>query len=192
MMTPLMLFLLFIKYSALCFGGGYVLIPLLSADLVGGPPRPLSPEAFSRIISIAQVTPGPVFINVATFVGYLQAGFFGSLGATCGAVLLSVPLVILAVKLLHKYETGIVVQGFFRGMRPASFGLILAAAWIFVELSVLGGPVPWRDLSGISKMNVDLSAAGIFIAALILLAKTKINLTLLLMFAAAAGAFLCR
>jgi len=191
-MTPLTLFLLFLKYSALCFGGGYVLIPLLSADLVGAPPRPLSPEAFSRIISISQVTPGPVFINVATFVGFRQAGFFGSLGATCGAVLLSVPLVILAVKLLHKYESGVLVRGFFRGMRPASFGLILAAAWIFFELSVLGGPVPWSDPVRISGLKVDWAAAGIFAASLVLLGKTKINLTLLLIFAAVAGAFLCR
>jgi len=191
-MTPLTLFLLFVKYSALCFGGGYVLIPLLNADLVGGPPRPLSPEGFSRIISISQVTPGPVFINVATFVGYQQAGVPGSFGATCGAVLLSAPLVILAVKLLRKYESGVVVQGFFRGMRPASFGLILAAAWIFFELSVLGGQVPWHDPAGTAKMNVSFAAAGIFAAALVLLAKTKINLTLLLILAAAAGAFLCR
>ena len=191
-MTPLSLFLLFVKYSALCFGGGYVLIPLLSADLVGAPPRPLSPEAFSRIISISQVTPGPVFINVATFVGFQQAGFFGSLGATCGAVLLSAPLVILAVKLLHKYESGVLVRGFFRGMRPASFGLILAAAWIFFELSVLGGPVPWGDLARVSGLRGDWAAAGIFAAALVLLGKTKINLTLLLILAAVAGAFLCR
>ena len=191
-MTPLTLFLLFLKYSALCFGGGYVLIPLLSADLVGAPPRPLSPELFSRIISISQVTPGPVFINVATFVGFQQAGFFGSLGATCGAVLLSAPLVILAVKLLRKYESGVLVRGFFRGMRPASFGLILAAAWIFFELSVLGSPVPWFEPARISELKIDFAAAGIFAAALILLGKTKINLTLLLIFAAVAGAFLCR
>ncbi|MBQ7206878.1 MAG: chromate transporter [Lentisphaeria bacterium] len=191
-MTPFSLFLLFVKYSALCFGGGYVLIPLLSADLVGAPPRPLSPELFSRIISVSQVTPGPVFINVATFVGFQQAGFFGSLGATCGAVLLSAPLVILAVKLLRKYESGVLVRGFFRGMRPASFGLILAAAWIFFELSVLGGPVPWFEPARISELKIDFAAAGIFAAALVLLGKTKINLTLLLIAAAVAGAFLCR
>jgi len=191
-MTPVSLFLLFVKYSALCFGGGYVLIPLLSADLVGAPPRPLSPELFSRIISVSQVTPGPVFINVATFVGFQQAGFFGSLGATCGAVLLSAPLVILAVKLLRKYESGVLVRGFFRGMRPASFGLILAAAWIFFELSVLGGPVPWFEPARISELKIDFAAAGIFAAALVLLGKTKINLTLLLIAAAVAGAFLCR
>ena len=191
-MTPFSLFLLFVKYSALCFGGGYVLIPLLSADLVGAPPRPLSPELFSRIISVSQVTPGPVFINVATFVGFQQAGFFGFLGATCGAVLLSAPLVILAVKLLRKYESGVLVRGFFRGMRPASFGLILAAAWIFFELSVLGGPVPWFEPARISELKIDFAAAGIFAAALVLLGKTKINLTLLLIAAAVAGAFLCR
>ena len=80
-MSPLVVFLLFVKYSVLCFGGGYVLIPLLNSDMVGAPPKLLTPELFARYISISQVTPGPVFINVATFVGYLQSGFFGALGA---------------------------------------------------------------------------------------------------------------
>ena len=191
-MSPLVVFLLFVKYSALCFGGGYVLIPLLNADMVGAPPKLLTPELFARYISISQVTPGPVFINVATFVGYLQSGFFGALGATLGAVALSVPLVVLAIKLLRKYESSIWVRGFFRGMRPASFGLILAAAWIFFEMSVLSSKVPWNDFSKIADVRINWACAGIFAAALILLSKTKISLTLLLLLAAAAGAFLCR
>lgn len=190
-MSPVAIFLLFVKYSVLCFGGGYVLIPLLNADLVGEG-KLLSPELFSRIISISQVTPGPVFINVATFVGFIQSGFCGSAGATLGAVILSAPLVMLAVKLLHKYETSIPVQGFFRGMRPASFGLIAAAAWIFFEMSVLSGKVPWGDFAKIMEIKVDFAAAGVFVLALILLYKTKISLTLLLVISAIAGAFLCR
>ena len=191
-MNPLVIFLLFIKYSALCFGGGYVLIPLLNADLVGAPPKLLTPELFARYISIAQVTPGPVFINVATFVGYLQSGFFGALGATLGAVVLSAPLVVLAIKLLRKYESSVWVKGFFRGMRPASFGLILAAAWIFFEMSVLSSKVPWGDLAKIAEIKINWIGLGIFAGAFILLSKTKISLTMLLIIAAAIGAVLCR
>ena len=190
-MSPVAIFLLFVKYSVLCFGGGYVLIPLLNADLVGEG-KLLSPELFSRIISISQVTPGPVFINVATFVGFIQSGFCGSAGATLGAIILSAPLVMLAVKLLHKYETSIPVQGFFRGMRPASFGLIAAAAWIFFELAVLSDQVPWMHLKEILKIKIDYAAACIFVAAMIVLYKTRISLTLLLILAGIAGAFLCR
>lgn len=190
-MNPFLVFLLFIKYSVLCFGGGYVLIPLLNADLVGGPPKLLTPELFARYISIAQVTPGPVFINVATFVGYLQSGFWGALGATLGAVVCSVPLVVLAVKLLRKYEKSVWVRGFFRGMRPASFGLILAAAWIFFEMSVLSEPVQWLNWSKFSEIRVNWTAAVVCVSAFAVLFKTKISLTLLLVLAAAVGAFLC-
>ena len=191
-MNPLMVFLLFVKYSVLCFGGGYVLIPLLNADLVGAPPRLLTPELFARYISIAQVTPGPVFINVATFVGYLQSGFFGALGATLGAVVCSVPLVVLAIKLLRKYEKSVWVRGFFRGMRPASFGLILAAAWIFFEMAVLSEPIQWTDWEKISAVKINWTAACVCAASFVVLFKTKISLTLLLVIAAAVGAFLCR
>ena len=191
-MNPLIIFLLFVKYAALCFGGGYILIPLLNADLVGEPPMLLTPELFARYISIAQVTPGPVFINVATFVGYLQAGFSGALAATLGAIVLSVPLVVLAVKLLKKYEESVWVRGFFRGMRPASFGLILAAAWIFFEMAALSGKVPWLEWDKIADIRINWAAAGIFAAAFVVLHKTKISLTLLLVIAAAVGALVCR
>ena len=191
-MSALYMFFLFMKYSALCFGGGYVLIPLLHADLVGSSPEQITPELFARMISIAQVTPGPVFINVATFVGFRQCGFWGALGATIGAVLLAAPLVVLAIKMLKKYEHSLLVQGFFRGMRPASFGLILAAAWIFFELAVLSDQVPWMHLKEILKIKIDYAAACIFVAAMIVLYKTRISLTLLLILAGIAGAFLCR
>ena len=109
-MNPFVIFLLFIKYSALCFGGGYVLIPLLNADLVGAPPKLLTPELFARYISIAQVTPGPVFINVATFVGYLQSGFFGALGASYFAKhwkLVPLPVIVGVIVLIFSPTMGV-------------------------------------------------------------------------------------
>ena len=190
-MTPVYLFLMFLKYSLLCFGGGYMLIPLLSADLVGPAPRPLTEEMFARIISIAQVTPGPVFINTATFVGFMQAKFLGAALATLGAFVFSVPLVVLAVKLLHRYEKGVVVQGFLRGMKPASFGMILAAAWIFGELSVLSEKVRWFSPECWNTLSVNWGAAAICAAALGVFYFTKAKLTYVLIAAAIAGAFLC-
>ena len=81
----LMLFLHFCKFSVLCFGGGYMLIPLLTEEFVG-PGKVLSESAFGNLVSVAQVTPGPVGLNTATYVGYVNGGFFGSLAASLGLV----------------------------------------------------------------------------------------------------------
>ena len=68
-MTLTALYLTFFKFGLLCFGGGYMLIPLLTSELVGEPPRPLAPQEFADLVSVAQVTPGPIGINTATYVG---------------------------------------------------------------------------------------------------------------------------
>ena len=145
-MTLLEIYWAFFKFGLLCFGGGYMLVPLLSAELVGtGPSDPLTPEAFANLVSIAQVTPGPIGINTATYVGFTQQGILGACLGTLGIVTPAVFLVILAVKLLKRYETSIPVQGFLAGMRPASFGLVLSAAVIFAELSVFRTAIPWGE-----------------------------------------------
>ena len=64
-MTILQLYLVFAKFGLLCFGGGYMLVPLLTAELVG-PGKPLAPKEFSSLVSIAQATPGPIGINTGT------------------------------------------------------------------------------------------------------------------------------
>ena len=124
-MTLLEIYWAFFKFGLLCFGGGYMLVPLLSAELVGtGPSDPLTPEAFANLVSIAQVTPGPIGINTATYVGFTQQGILGACLGTLGIVTPAVFLVILAVKLLKRYETSIPVQGFLGCVR-------LRSGWCF-------------------------------------------------------------
>ena len=121
-MTILQLYLVFAKFGLLCFGGGYMLVPLLTAELVG-PGKPLAPKEFSSLVSIAQATPGPIGINTATYVGFTQHGVIGSILATAGIITPALILVILAIRLLKRYEQSLPVQGFLAGMKPASFGL---------------------------------------------------------------------
>ena len=116
-MTLASLYLVFCKFGLLCFGGGYMLIPLLTSELVGPPPRPLTPQEFADLVSVAQVTPGPIGINTATYVGFTQCGCLGSILATAGIVTPTLFLVILAANLLKRYEHSIPIQGFLRGMR---------------------------------------------------------------------------
>ena len=187
------LYLTFFKFGLLCFGGGYILIPLLQSELVGEG-KPLAPQEFADLVSVAQVTPGPIGINTATYVGFTQQGVPGAVLATLGIVTPTLVLVILAAKLLKRYHSSIPIQGFLRGMRPASLGLIFAAALIFAELSVFSGRIPWLDPARYWEFLRGTRPVALLIAAatLTILMKTKVSFLYLLLASAALGAFLCR
>ncbi|MDD3886768.1 MAG: chromate transporter [Victivallaceae bacterium] len=190
------LYLLFFKFGLLCFGGGYMLVPLLSAELVGPPPAPLTPEMFAHLLSIAQSTPGPIGINTATFVGYTQAGPWGAIIASLGIVSPAVIMMIPALKLMGKYPDCLPVRGFLAGMRPTSLGLIFSAALIFAELSIFSAPLPWREwmlwLAGgdAASTPVVISPVSLLVAAaaFVLMHRTKLKFTWILLMAAACGA----
>lgn len=192
-MTLTGLYLTFFKFGLLCFGGGYILIPLLQSELVGEG-RVLTPQEFADLVSVAQVTPGPIGINTATYVGFTQHGVLGAVLATVGIVTPTLLLVILAAKLLKRYHASIPIQGFLRGMRPASLGLVFAAALIFAEMSVFRGAIPWLKPSEYLAClgGVRIPALLIAAAALVFLLKTKVSFLYLLLVSAALGAFLCR
>ena len=193
-MNVAMLYLTFLKFGLLCFGGGYMLVPFLAADLVGEPPRPLSPETFANLISIAQITPGPVGINTATYVGFLQQGVAGGIAATFGMITPSLILTLLAIRMLRRWEKSAAVRGFLAGMRPASWGFIWAAATIFAGYSIFSAPIPWLEpgklLSG--EVTISLAALAISAGAMALLRHTKLSFLWVLLLCAAAGALFCR
>lgn len=120
------LFSCFFKIGAFAFGGGYAMISIISdAVLAEGW---LAEEEILRFIAVESVIPGPIAVNMATFVGHGQAGILGSIVATLGVVLPSFIIVLLIAALfrnLLKYEG---VRAFLNGMRPALVGLILATA----------------------------------------------------------------
>lgn len=186
------LYFTFFKFGLLCFGGGYILIPLLQSELVVAG-KVLKAQEFADLVSVAQVTPGPIGINTATYVGFTQQGVFGAVLATLGIVTPTLVLVILAAKLLKRYHSSIPVQGFLRGMRPASLGLIFAAALIFAELSVFSQSIPWLDPAGYWECLRGIRIPALLIAAATLgiLLKTKVSFLYLLLVSAVLGAFLC-
>ena len=103
-------------------------------------------------------------------------------------------LVILAIKMLRKYEKSAGVQGFLAGMRPASFGLILSAAVIFSELSIFTGSLPWAEwLHGhLAGVGFRWGALLLAVATVIIMRKTKIPFLWILAGAAVIGGFICR
>ena len=120
----------FIKLGFFSFGGGYVMIPLIQREIIENKGW-LELEEFLDIMAIAEMTPGPLSINFATFVGYKLDGVSGSILATLGVVLPSLLLVLIIAFFLNKYMEKDNIKFFFKGIRPAVLGLILSAA-IFI------------------------------------------------------------
>ena len=191
-MTPFFLYLHFAVYGFLCFGGGYMLIPFITSDLVNG--GYLSQEAFANLSSIAQITPGPIGLNTATYVGFLQSGVTGSLCASLGLVTPAFFMVIAALKLLKRYEETVFIRGFLAGMKPASLGFTCAALLIFAGMSLFTSPLPigsWLKGEWFS-VGIRWWALPIIALAAVLLKKTKIPFPFILIICALCGAFLLK
>ena len=194
----LVLFLQFCKFSVLCFGGGYMLIPLLTEEFVG-PGKVLSESAFGNLVSVAQVTPGPVGLNTATYVGYVNEGFFGALAASLGLIVPTILIGCSAAAGINRWKETFLVKGMLKGTRLAAVALILYAVTIFLGMSVFTQTIPWESLGALFKFErpvlpegFALSPAGILICVVtvVLMLKTKLPTTALLLGAAAAGAIL--
>ena len=120
------LFLSFFQIGLFSFGGGYAAMPLIQGQVVQGHGW-LSMSEFTDLITISQMTPGPIAVNSATFVGIKIAGIPGALAATFGCILPSCILVTLLAKLYLKYREMAMLQGILRSLRPAVVAMIGSA-----------------------------------------------------------------
>lgn len=127
----LKLFFTFLKIGTFSFGGGYAMIPFIQREIITNN-NWISSSTFMDIIGISQMTPGPVAINSATFVGYKVSGVFGSMAATLGVVTMSFILVSIASKAMNKFKESKVLKAALLGMRPVLIALIIQA---FVDLA---------------------------------------------------------
>ena len=93
------LYWVFFKFGLLCFGGGCMLVPLLTAELVG-PGKPVAPGEIGNLLYIAEATHGPIGINTATYVGYTQHGVVGAVLLTIRIITPAIFVVILSILLL--------------------------------------------------------------------------------------------
>lgn len=125
-MIYLQLFLEFFKVGLFSFGGGLATIPFLNelADRSGWFTR----EMLINMLAVSESTPGPIGVNVATYVGYDLCGVLGGLVATIGLITPSIICILLIVRILDRFRDSAVVQHLFVGIRPAAVGLIACAA----------------------------------------------------------------
>ena len=136
-MIYLQLFLSFLQIGMFSFGGGYAAMPLIQGQVVTAH-HWLSMEEFTDLITISQMTPGPIAINSATFVGTKIAGTGGALSATFGCILPSCIIVTCIARLYLKYRNLALLQGILNSLRPAVVALI-ASAGISILITAFWG-----------------------------------------------------
>ncbi len=132
--TLTQLFLFFLKAGSLTFGSGLVIVPFLEQGLVQQY-NWLDQRQFLIAVAIGMISPGPVVIT-ATFVGYLVAGFWGSLVSTVGIFLPSFLLVLIAAPLLARHRANPNVQGFVKAAYAAAIGTILGACFLLGKIAI--------------------------------------------------------
>ena len=192
-------YLLFVKYGLLSFGGGYVLITLFIHDLVEKY-KLLTATEFGNLLAISQMTPGPIGINAATYIGYTTNGIAGGIIATIGLLTPAIFLVIAAAFYFRKWEKSIAAQGALYGMRPAALGLILSAILAFANIAIFTFPVTTELIVGYIKGDHTGGVFGIrfvplaicIVSAVVTSKFKKVNIIYIIAASAVLGALFIR
>lgn len=146
-MIYLNLFIGFLKVGCFAFGGAYGAIPLIR-DVVTSYGW-LSDEMLTYMIAVSESTPGPIMVNLATYIGSSQAGFYGSVIATLAVVLPSFLIILLVTALLKTALNNQYVQAVLRGLKPCVIGIMLATGIYLIGTNCFGA---------ISAIKVNLQA----------------------------------
>ncbi len=168
----LSLFLSFFRIGLFTIGGGYAMIPLMEAEVIKGHGW-MSSSEFLDIIAVAEMTPGPVSVNAATFIGYTTAGVPGSVFATLGVISPSLILLLALSRILIKVIQSPQAGNFINGLRSGLIALILLASFTLGQSAV-----------------IDLSSTLIFIALFAASVLTRISPLYFIAAGAVLGLFL--
>ncbi|MBQ9942610.1 MAG: chromate transporter [Christensenellaceae bacterium] len=178
-MIYLDLFLGFLRVGLFSFGGAYGAIPLIRDVVLSY--GWLSEEAFSYMIAVSESTPGPIMVNLATFVGSAQGGVIGAIIATAAVVLPSFILILLLTAALNAVVQNKYVQAVLRGLRACVIGIVLATGALMVLQNLLPQGRPDAAM---------LLVSGLLAAAMVatrLIFKKKLPSILLICIAALLG-----
>ena len=167
-MIYLQLFVSFLQIGAFSVGGGYAAMPLIQAQVVDLH-HWLSLGEFTDLVTISQMTPGPIAINSATFVGLKIAGFSGALCATFGCILPSCIIVSVIAWIYMKYRKMTLLQGVLNSLRPAVVSLIGAAGLSIIITAFFG------EQGVMALQNLKVQAVVIFAVSVYLLRWRHMN-----------------
>ena len=165
-MILIRLFFEFLKIGMFSVGGGMATLPFLydMADETGW----CTYSQIADMLAVSESTPGPIGINMATYVGYTIGGIPGALAATFGIILPGIILVIIVTSILDKFRNNLYVEGAFYGLRPASTALITSAGLLVAKITFLN-----LDIYKASGAIADLLNYKAVIFAIILLIFTR-------------------
>ena len=173
------LFYSFFKIGLFGFGGGYAMLSMIQGEVVTRHAW-LTPQEFTDIIAISQMTPGPIGINSATYIGYTATGrIWGAALATFALVLPSFIVMLILYKFFMRYHDSRPVTDTFAGLRPAVIGLIASAALVLMNTENFGSPG--------EDFRQFLFSLGIFAAVLTANFFFRVNAILLIILAGIAG-----
>lgn len=159
------LFFAFLQVGLFSVGGGYAAMPLIQSLVVEANGW-LTMEEFTDLVTIAEMTPGPIVVNAATFVGIRLGGVAGAVAATMGSVFPSMVLVSLLAVIYYKYKNISTLQNVLGFLRPAVVALIASAGLRILVTVVFNG-------MGISVENFNVVGLALFLFALLLIRRKK-------------------
>ncbi len=157
------------KIGVMSIGGGYVALPLIQQEIVEYRGW-LSTAEFADLLTISEITPGPIAINSSTFVGLQVGGLLGALVATLGCILPSCIIIVILAKIYQKNHGLKLFQEILSGLRPAVIGMIASAAVGLMIFALFKNGAPDFNMD-----NVNFYSLGIFAAAVIMLRKFKLS-----------------
>lgn len=169
MILLLKLFFAFIQVGLFSVGGGYAAIPLIQEQIVNVYGL-MTLEEFSDLITVAEMTPGPISINSSTFVGMRLAGIGGVLLCTLGCIIPSFCICLILAHFYYKYRTVGGVQTVLSALRPAVVALIASAGASILMLGLFQS-----DIFSVSFENLRYVELIIFAVALFILRRFKVN-----------------
>ncbi len=172
-MIYLQLALMFLKIGFFGFGGGYAILPMIFQD-IQQLDNQITADDFANLIALSQVTPGPIAINAATFVGYRCAGLMGSIVATVFVSIPSFILILTAMAFLNKFHENRVIASVLKGIRPATVALMTSAFIFIAQSAFVLSEVSIRN-DFFSKINIDPLAIIIFVICMILIKFAKVG-----------------
>lgn len=173
----------FLQVGLFSFGGGYGILPVIQQQVVTQN-HWLTLKEFTDVVTISQMTPGPIALNASTFVGMKMAGVMGAIVATFGCAFPTAVLALIVGHYYYKYRDITLVKGIFEGLRPAIVSLIASAGMSILFLSLFNTEV--FNLNILS--HIDWKAVVMFIISLFVLRKWKTNPIYIMLGSGAAGA----
>lgn len=164
MMTFLRLYFEFFRTGLFAVGGGLATIPFLTD--IGTRTGWFTAADLSNMIAVSESTPGPMGINMASYVGYTVAGIPGGVIATLGIISPSIIVILIIAAFLQRFRNNPTVEAVFYGLRPASTGLIAAAGWAVVCIALM---TPTWSLNGTSLLvHLDVNWRCVLLALAVL------------------------